>query len=109
MDFPPVDLSFLEMRLSMEEFNGLNFSSEMRDMASRMGTIVEHSEIVTWGENFGYIFRFDVVDFTKIDNEFRPSAHFERAKYRIVTRVAVSTKDGKKYLSSSGIVETTKL
>lgn len=109
MDFPPINVSHEEIQLSVDEFSRLGFSADIRRMASTMGAVAEHSEIVTWDKDFGYIYRVDVVDFTEDDQQFRPSSDFERSRYKVITRVVISTKGGEKYSNSSAIVETTKV
>jgi hypothetical protein len=111
MDFPPVDVSVVEKRITVDEFDGLNLSAKMREIALSMGTLVENSETITWDQKFGYILRFDVMDFVEVNKaaqEFRQSAQFERSRLKIMIRYAISTADGEKYLSSSGLVETSK-
>jgi hypothetical protein len=111
MDYPPLDVSALEERLSPAEIAGLGFSAAVRDIALRMGAALEHNETVSRDEKFGYIFRYDVVEVFEFedDHTFRPPAVFKGGKHKFITRIAISTKDGEKYFSSSAIIDSTDL
>lgn len=57
---PPVTAGLHEKQISPEKVSGLSSTDPVRSVARNYGGVVLESESVTYDEDYGYIYRYDV-------------------------------------------------
>lgn len=99
---PSWERSSSERTVEAEEKTRIPYLSKIREHASSLeGTVIE-SEIVTYDDKFGYIFRYKTVDFIEDDGSFHPEDGNKGKIYKCEGRLIASTKDGENIYSLCG-------
>jgi hypothetical protein len=104
MDHPKNQPDNSEYTLDANEIADLDFLMDARKVAADIGNIVMNTETITKDEKYGYIFRYDIVDFVENDGSFHPEDGMKGMIHKITTRVVVSSRDGKEYLVVTSII-----
>jgi hypothetical protein len=99
MDRPPIQLGLSELVLNSSEVAKLGFATKARQIAQAIGPVKIESEKITFDENFGYIFRYDIIKFVEEDGTFHPEAGMKGTIHKIESKIMVLTKNGQQFES----------
>ena len=91
---PSTEMHSMERVLDTKECEALPYASKIRQIASGSDGIIMDSEVVSYDDKFGYIFRYEILNFLEDDGSFHPEDGMKGRIYRSKAKKVIFTKDG---------------
>lgn len=108
MQSPPDEVSLSERVLNDKEIEELSCTIKARAYASRYDGKILESEFVTQDERFGYIYRYDIVDYIVDDGSFHPEMGRKGMVSEVKSKLAIYSLDCVHFNIVSGPAEQKK-
>lgn len=97
---PPWDMHSEERILDTKECESLPYVFKIRESAEKLDGVMMDSEVASYDDEFGYIFRYDTVNLIEDDGSFCPEkkGHI----HKIESKLVLCTKDGQNIMIKTG-------